>query len=284
MKALRSQLCVVALALCSAAGAAFACGTPPTEPPPPPAPPIVYCVPVTWMEDPNDPTADMVILWYYRVDGLPLYQSNPMPLFPTQACICGLTALPTIPGVQDLGLSFGGAYDPCAGLPGNVQGYGPFNPLGGPTALQVDSFFDVFYNVAGIPPATQQTTSFGFSGPGTIPNGVVWDVYRKIRIPRGLHPRNLCPPGALSAIGLFLADNGQVFAEPPAQGLPPIPFGAFQQNPGASAFYKVCWAPFCQRIPCRPAVPPCMGDANGDSIVNFADITTVLAFFGMPCP
>lgn len=285
MKSIRKQLSAVVLALCSAAGAAFGCGTPPTEPPPPPAPPIVYCVPVTWMEDPNDPASDMVILWYYRIDGLPLYQSNPMPLFPTQACACGLSPLPLIPGVQDLGLSFGGAYDPCAGLPDNVPGYGPFVPLGGAgIPPQIDSFFDVFYNVANIPPSPQPASSFAFGGPGTIPPGVVWDVYRKIRVPRGFHPRNLCPPGALSAIGLFLVENGQVFAEPPAQGLPPIPFPVFAQNPGASAFYKVCWAPFCQRIPCRPAVPPCPGDANGDGLINFADITNVLANFNMPCP
>lgn len=285
MRTIRSKLVAVALTICSAAGAAIGCGTPPVEPPPPPSPPIVYCVPVTWMEDPNDPTADMVILWYFRIDGLPLYQSNPMPLFPTQACACGVTPLPQIPGIADLGLSFGGAYDPCAGLPSNVQGYGPFVPLTGPSIPpQIDSFFDVFYSAGGIPNSGTMPSAFGFSGPGTIPPGVVWDVYRKIRIPRGFNPRNICPPGALSAIGLFLVDNGQVFSEPALQGLPPVPFPQFQQNPGASAFYKVCWAPFCQRIPCRPFVPPCVGDANGDLVINFADITSVLSHFGMPCP
>lgn len=283
MRTIREKLTAVALALCSATGAALGCGTPPTEPPPPPDPPVVYCVPVTWMEDPTDPLFDMVILWYYRIDGLPLYQSNPMPLFPTQACACGLTPLPTV--AQDLGISFGGAYDPCAGIPDNVPGYGPFGPPIQPgVPQQIDSFFDIFYSVAGIPNSGTPSASFSFSGPGTIPPGVVWDVYRKIRIPRGFHPRNLCPPGSLSAIGLFLVDNGQVFAEPPAQGLPPIPFPQFQQNPGQSAFYKVCWAPFCQRIACRPAPVPCPGDANGDGAVNFADITNVLSFFNMPCP
>lgn len=274
------------IVLCTVAGAALGCGTPPTEPPPPPSPPIVYCVPVTWMEDPNDPNSDMVILWYYRIDGQPLYVSNPMPLPATQACACGLTPLPAIPGVADLGITFGGPYDPCAGLPANVQGYGPFAPNNNPgIPQQIDSFFDVFYNVAGIPnPGTSLSNTFSFSGPGTIPSGVVWDVYRKIRIPRGFHPRNICPPGALSAIGLFLINGNQVLAEPGTQGQPPIPFAQFQQNPGNSAFYKVCWAPYCQRIPCRPVPPFCLGDADGNGIVNFADITAVLASFNMACP
>ncbi|MBL8747156.1 MAG: hypothetical protein JNK58_12480 [Phycisphaerae bacterium] len=285
MNLTRQRVAAAALAIAATAATAIGCGTPPTEPPPPPNPPIVYCVPVTWMEDPNDPAADMVILWYYRIDGQPLYVSNPMPLFPTQACACGLSPLPAIPGVQDLGLSFGGAYDPCAGLPDNVQGYGPFAPPTLPTTIpQIDSFFDIFYSAAAIPNSGASATAFSFSGPGTIPPGVVWDVYRKIRIPRGMNPRNLCPPGALSAIGLFLVDNGQVFSEPGAQGQPPVPLPLFIQNPGASAFYKVCWAPFCQRIPCRPAPTPCPGDANGDHLVNFADITSVLANFNMPCP
>jgi hypothetical protein len=285
MKSRLRSLGACTLALLSAVGSALACGTPPQPPPPPPDPPIVYCVPVIWMEDPVDPTADMVVLWYYRIDGLPLYQSNPMPLFSNQACACGLSALPAIPGVQDLGLSFGAAYDPCGGLPDNVKGYGPFGAIpSGPLTQQIDSFFDVFYNVAAIPSTMPGNAAFGFSGPGTIPSGVIFDVYRKIRVPRGFHPRNLCPPGALSAIGLFLVQSGQVLAEPPALGLPPIPFPQFQQNPGQSAFYKVCWAPFCQRIPCRPVPPFCAGDANGDGIVSFADVTTVLANFGAICP
>lgn len=33
-----------------------------------------------------------------------------------------------------------------------------------------------------------------------------------------------------------------------------------------------------------PCPPPCIGDANGDNIVNFADITATLASWNMTCP
>jgi hypothetical protein len=32
------------------------------------------------------------------------------------------------------------------------------------------------------------------------------------------------------------------------------------------------------------SVTPCMGDANGDAIVNFSDITAVLSNWGAVCP
>jgi hypothetical protein len=275
-------------------GSALACGTPPIEPPPPPAPPVVCCRVVSWFLDPTDLTRQCVVVCYFREDGLPLYQSNPMPLAGSQACACGLSPLPNIPGVSEGGVSFGpaGGADPdCAPLPANVNGYGPFgNDPCSPAAQQVDSFFDVFYTAAGIPrdPTSPRSSStFSFSGPGIIPPGVTWRVYRKICFPRNVPVSQVvCPPGSLSAIGLFLVSDGQVFAEPSGPGLPPVPFQQFIKSPGQSAFYKVKCLPLTLTAPCDPCVAPpfCSGDANGDATVNFTDISTVLANFGAACP
>jgi hypothetical protein len=41
---------------------------------------------------------------------------------------------------------------------------------------------------------------------------------------------------------------------------------------------------FSAIAPCAPQVAQCPGDADGNRVVNFADITEVLTFFGLPCP
>jgi len=284
------KIVISGLALACCAAGALACGVPTTPPPPPPAPPIVCCKIVAWHRDPICPGRQVLILCYFREDGLPLYQSNPMPLASGQQCACGLSPLPAFPGVADDGLSFGSAANPdqdCMTFPPNVPGYGHFTPECNPqTNQQVDSFFDVFTRIAEIPPLTgpcpRLSSVFSFSGPGQIPPGQTFRVYRKVVIPAGFNPAALCPPGGLSAVGLFLVDNGQVLAEPPALGLPPVGLSQFFQNPGASAFYKVKCLPLTIPAPCP--LPGCRGDSNGDGIVNFADITSVLSNWALQCP
>jgi hypothetical protein len=284
------------LATCTVTSAALGCGTPPSPPPPPPDPPVVCCRISSWFIDPVC-NKEVLILCYFREDGLPLYISNPMPLPFTQQCACGFTPLPTLPGVMDGGITFGppsNPFDSCDILGPDQPGYGPFTPLCEPqTAQQIDSFFDVFYNVAKIPPRSgpcpRQSTVFSFRGPGQIQPGVPFVVYRKVIVPRGFDPNVLCSATTsnLSAIGLFLVDNGTPFIEPPAAGLPPIPFSQFSQNPGASAMYKVKCLPLDLPGPCPfpcPVPPFCAGDADGNGFVNFADITATLANFGRICP
>lgn len=295
MKSLRSFFACSVLAATGLASAVLACGTPPGPPPPPPAPPVVCCRIVAWYQDPVCIGRQTIILCYYREDGLPLFVSNPMPLPASQQCGCAVSKLPNFPGVEDGGIAFGPVGDPaarCITFPQDVPGYGPFTTLCSPqTTQQIDSFFDIFTKAAGIPRDTstncpQQSNVFSFSGPGQIPAGVGFGLYRKVIIPAGFNPNLLCGFG-LSAVGLFLIDNGVPFVEPPASGLPPIPFGQFAQNPGASAFYKVKCLPLDLPAPCAfPCVAPtpCLGDANNDGIVGFGDITTVLNFFGRICP
>jgi hypothetical protein len=278
------------LTVAGAFASVLACGTSTEPPPPPPQPPIVCCQVVAWWIDPLDPTRQYAIIRYYRIDGLPLFQSNPMPLAANQLCACSLGKLPNIPGVEDAGLSFGVPQpNPCQPFPDSVPGYGPWgraescsNP-----PQQIESFFDIFTQVAGIPPSSgTQSVAYTFGGPGNIPPGVTFDVYRKICFPRGVDISQVaCPPGSLTAIGLFLVNNGTALVEPVSPGQPPIPFSLFQQNPGASSFYKVLCCPPLVTAPCDPcfAPAPCPGDANGDNVVNFSDITTVLANFGFVC-
>lgn len=275
-----------ALSIACLTGMALACGTPPVPPPPPPAPPIVCCRIAAWFIDPIC-KKQVLILCYFRQDGLPLYQSNPMPLLATQQCACGLSALPHLPGVMEGGISFGLPGNPlqsCLPMAPDQPGYGPFTPpCDNQLTPQINSFFDVFYSAANIPPTStgcNLSSVFQFGGPGTIPPGIPFVVYRKVIVPRGFNPATLCT--GESAIGLFLVNNGTAFAEPPQQGLPPVSFAAFAGNPGASAFYKVKCLPLDLPGPCP--LPTCPGDANGDGSVNFADITSVFSHWLVPCP
>lgn len=287
MKGLYGLASAVACALTVTVSSVLACGAPTQPPPPPPAPPIVCCVVVDWFTRPNEPDCEFLLVRYFRQDGLPLYQSNPMPLLPTQQCLCSLPPLPTSAigaGVQVMGFSFGRPDNlPWVGLPDNVPGYGPFQQVGSPSILnQVQQFNAIYAKAAGdLIPASGPPQVFGFAGPGTIPPGQVWDIFQVIKIPRGFDPRLLCPfSGAMGAVGLFLGDGGQVLAEPVAPGLAPIPLAQFAQNPGASAFYKFKWYPLIVPPPC----PPCPGDINGDGRRDFADLNILLSFFNIPCP
>lgn len=291
MKSLRSFAASGMLALVAAAGSVLACGTPPEPPPPPPAPPIVCCQVVSWFIDPANPNRECIIVRYFRQDGLPLFVSNTMPVTGTQQCACGVPSLPPIPGLMDMGLSFGLNFEPCGQLPTNAPGYNTFGPGSDPFVGQaVESFFDIFNSVAGIPnpnPGTARiSTVWSFSGPGFIPPNVRFDVYRKLCFPRGFDPRQLCPPDSLSSLGLFLVDGQQVFIEPGFPGGPAIPVGQWKPNVPVAA-YKVKCLPFPFVEPCNPCPPPpspCPGDANGDNVVNFADISATLAAFGRICP
>ncbi|HBS28743.1 MAG TPA: hypothetical protein DEB06_04675 [Phycisphaerales bacterium] len=251
---------------------------------------------MSWYIDPIC-NKEVLILCYFREDGLPLFVSNPMPLPASQQCACGLGKLPPLPGVMDGGISFGpvppaGTTDFCIPLPGDVPGYGPFTPQCDPqVSQQVDSFFDIFYQLGEVPrdptdPCPSLSTTFSFrGGPNSfIPPGQSFVIYRKVIIPRGMDPNLLCGFG-LSGIGLFLVDGGVVGLEPPAAGLPPISPGEFLQNP-SGAFYKVKCLPLELPGPCPPlgCPRPCPGDADLDSDVDFDDITTVLARWLQPCP
>lgn len=277
------------LSACVTAGV-LACGTPPMEPPQPPAPPVVCCRIVSWYVDPICPGREVLILCYFREDGLPLFVSNPMPLPFNQQCACGLAKLPPIPGVMDGGISFGPVSpaplaESCILMPPDLPGYGPFTPLCEPNSnFQVDSFFDVFYTLASFPtdptdPCPRPSTVFQFRGgpDAVIPPGVPFAVYRKIVIPAGLDPNLLCGSG-LSSIGLFLIDSGNVLIEPPAPGLPPMTLPQFQMAGGIGAFYKVKCLPLDLPGPCPlGGAACCVGDANCDGVVDFNDITAILA-------
>jgi len=243
---------------------------------------------VSWFIDPICPDREILILCYFREDGLPLFVSNPMPLPGSQQCACGVGKLPTLPGVMDGGLSFGPPPDPtnmglCVPMPPNQPGYGPFTPQCDPSvSQQVDSFFDIFYELGQVPrgdptdPCPQLSTTYSFRGgpDSVIPQGVAFAVYRKVIIPRGLDPNLLCGSG-LSGIGLFLVDGGLVGLEPPAAGLPPLTPGEFAMSP-FGAFYKVKCVPLGLPAPCRVPGSCCLGDANCDGIVDFDDLVEVL--------
>ncbi len=290
MHRLMAAVSAVACALSLTASSVFACGTPPEPPPPPPDPPIVCCVIVDWFVRPDMPDCEYLLVRYFRQDGLPLYQSNPMPLFPNQQCLCSLPAFPSNvpPNVQVVGFSFGNPdILPWQGLPENAPGYGPFEPIHDPNIVSQIRQFNGAYNAAAgdTIPGTAPPQVFGFGGPGQIPPGVVFDVFQLIKIPVGFDPRNLCPfPGAMAPIGLFLGQDGQVFAEPLFPGQPPIPFPQFQQNPGASAFYKFKWYPLIVPPPCPPLGPSCPGDINGDGLRDFTDLNILLGVYNVPCP
>ncbi len=282
-----------ALTLGIVASVAWPCGAPPPmhPPPPPPDPPIVCCVMIDWFPDPNDPDFECVIIRYFRQDGRPLYNSNPMPLLPTQKCMCAVPPLSNaaiFQGAVVTGFSFGSLDPPWQGLPPDVPGYGPFQVDDDPSLIAQTSQFFQAYNsqTAGTTtaPDSGPFQLFSFSGPGTIPPGAVFDIYQKIRVPRGFDPRKFCIPGQMWMIGLFLVDNGIVFAEPIQPGLPPVNSMQFFFNPGNSAFYKFKWYPLIVPPPCPPLPPFCSGDADGNGIRNFSDIITVLANFGDVCP
>ncbi len=287
MRCLIGLASAVACALSVSVSSVFACGAPTQPPPPPPAPPIVCCVVIDWFIRPNEPECEYILVRYFRQDGLPLYQSNPMPLAPSQFCLCSLPPLPSDPtgvGPMSVGFRFGAPGTlPCDGLPNNAPGYGPFQQVSDPNVLaQVREFNSAYAKAAGdTVPQNAAPQVFGFGGPGTIPPGVAWDIYQLIKVPRGYDPRNLCPfAGAMGIVGLFLGDAGLVLAEPIAPGLPPIPIQQFAQNPGQSAFYKFKWYPVIIPPPC----PPCPGDINGDGQRDFADLNILLGVFNIPCP
>jgi len=296
---MNSKLRTTAFAAFSAlaAGAiALGCGTPPpmNPPPPPPDPPIVCCSVIDRVPCPDDPcNFEYWIVCYGRLDGLPLFESNPMPLPQNQTCLCAVPPLPSgavAAGATVIGLWFTNPanipWDPT--LIPNEPGYGPFEPLD-PTdkqLFQIDSFFDIYYSAAGIsnPPvgaSGRLSSVWAFSGPGSIPPGVTYNIYECLRVPRGFDPNLLCPPLQEGVLGLFLGDNGQVGLEPSAPGLPPIPLPAW--TPGDGAMYKFRWYPMMVPPSCPPDFP---GDLNGDLVVDTADLGTLIGNFGgsHPCP
>ncbi len=276
----------------TAAATVMACGSPPTPPPPPPAPPIVCCQVIEWIPAPDGTPTECLTVRYFRKDGLPLFQSNPMPLGLGQQCLCAVPPLPTFAqaaGVVIEGLTFG-AGPTCRLLPPNVPGFGPFEPDPDPNLqFQVDQFFDVYVQAAAdpnvIPPDSGFSTPWTFRGPGQIPANQVFDIYQKIRIPAGFDPNLLCIPGQDWVLGLFFVDNGQVFVEPGTAGAAPIPLTAFGGNPGNSAIYKFRWYPVIVPGPCPcPSGPACAGDVDGDGDVDLQDLNLVLFNFGLICP
>ncbi|MCB9849005.1 MAG: hypothetical protein H6814_11395 [Phycisphaeraceae bacterium] len=292
------KMCLsAALTALTATSVALACGTPPPQnpPPPPPDPPIVCCSVIARVPCPIDPcNFEYWIVCYGRIDGLPLFVSNPMPLPPNQTCLCGLPPMPqaaAAAGASVVGVWFTNPgnipWDPTQ-IP-DEPGYGPFNPITDPNLqLQVDSFFDIYYTAAGLmpPPGTDGLSSiFGFSGnpdgTGQIFPGLAFNIYKCLRVPRGFDPNLLCPPLQEAALGLFLADNGQVGLEPGQGGNPPIPLPLYV--PGDGAMYKIRWYPMMVPPSCPPPLP---GDLNGDLVVNTADLGILLGNFGSihPCP
>lgn len=217
-----------------------------------------------------------------------------MPLLPGQACACALPPLNTAAtgaGASVVGLWFTDPtkvpWDPT-GIP-NEPGYGPFDPDPDPNlAFQIDSFFDVYYQAAGIDPTPlgpSLSTVFSFrtgpSGGQILPN-LVFNVYVCLRVPRNFPPDALCTPLQEGGIGLFLQEpDGSVFLEPLAPGLAPIPIGLAQ--PGQGAFYKFRWYPVAVPPSCPP---PHTGDINSDLVVDTADLGILLGAFGSthPCP
>ncbi len=292
MKSLIRNTLLSTTALACTTAAALACGTPPEKappPPPPPDPPIVCCVVIDWQIDPDDPNWECLIVRYFRMDGMPLFQSNPMPLPPFQQCACAVPPLPDFAeakGVHTAGFSFSPFAD-WAGLPPDAPGFGPFQPNTDPSIqAQVDDFFNIYYQAAGgtatPPPSNRLSDVFSFAGPGDIPPGVFFDVFQKIRIPAGWDPRQLCVPGQMAPLGLFLVDNGQVLAEPGQAGAPPLPLPQFAMNPGAGAFYKFKWYPIIVPPPCPPLPPGCPWDFDGDGVVGSSDLAELLGRWG-PC-
>lgn len=313
-----------ALASLVVSGVVLACGTPPPmlPPPPPPDPPVVCCNVIWRGPCPIDPcNFEYWIACYGRIDGVPLFNSNPMPLLPSQRCLCAVPPLP--PAAVACGASVVGFWftNPLnlPWDPRDIQdekGYGPFEPVkDDSTQFQVDQFFDIYYQAAGIPlplPASdapgrtqrviagdstaagaEETVSagtedglpggptggfasiFGFRGPGQIIPGVVFNCYVCYRVPRGFDPNKLCLPLEQGAIMLFLQDGQQVLLEPDGPGQPPIPLPAWQ--PGRGAVYKFNWYPV--------AVPPScpftlQADVNDDNKVDSADLSVLIGQFG----
>ncbi|MCA9293002.1 MAG: hypothetical protein KDA20_04230 [Phycisphaerales bacterium] len=291
MNRIFKMMSVGAALLTTAAAGVLACGTPTEPPPPPPDPPIVCCQVIRWIDDPATGT-ECLIVRYFRKDGLPLFQSNPMPLLPTQQCACAVPPLPQAAlaaGAIVEELTFGTPRPDCRPLPDNANGYGPFTPLplSGPIAQQIDSFFDIYWTVAGdpemVPPDTGLARPWVFSGPGNILPDQVFDIYKKIRVPAGFDPRLLCVPCQRWIIGLFFVENGQVFIEPAQPGAP-VPLNQFALNPGASSIYKFTWYPLIVPGPCPLGPMNCPGDTNGDNVVDLQDLNLVLFNFGMVCP
>lgn len=282
-----------ALTVITAAATTLACGTPTTPPPPPPDPPIVFCQIVSRTIDPDDPAFECVIVRYYRCDGEPLFQSNPMPLFASQTCLCAIPPLPAdirAAGAQIAGFSFSGpGEEPFDGprLPPNAAGFGPFEPVDDPEILgQVSEFLGIYAEAAQgtVPFPSEPPSVFGFSGgPGAeIPQEVLFDVFVKIRIPRDLGIDSLTEPGARGTIGLFLAENGQVVVEPPAIG-PGISLPKFASDPGASAIYKFKALPSVVPLVGAGAANPCPTDFDGNGSTDSADLAVILGNWG-PCP
>jgi len=230
------------------------------------------------------------ILCYGRIDGLPLYQSNPMALQVNQVCACAVPPLSTgavAAGASVIGLwltnPLNVPWDPTM-IP-DEPGYGPFEPTPDPNIqFQVDSFFDIYYQAALVPPPTtgpagNLSTVFQFRGPGQILPNLVFNVYQCIRVPRGFDPALLCTPLQEGAIGLFLGQDGVIALEPLAPGLPPIGITGFV--PGDGAIYKFRWYPVNVPPSCPPAFPP---DINSDGLVNTADLGLLIGSFGSPGP
>lgn len=309
MKSPWKKFAVCALMVGSTVGAALACGHPPVPPPPPPKPPLVCCMVIDHFVDPTDPNFECVIVRYFRRDGLPLYSSNPMPLVPGQFCLCALPPLGSAAiacGARIVATTFGDPKNiPWQGLPPDQPPYGPFQPVNDPNLqIQVDQFFTLYAEAATPPPTApgepqnirppdtglSQLWTFGppAGATGQIPPNVVFDIYQKIRVPRGFDPNCLCPPNQIWFFGLFFVDqdaagNTILQVEPGAAGNG-LTFGQFAQNPQNSAFYKFRWYRPVVPPPCPPTPGPCPGDANGDGVVNFADITGVVANWLRPCP
>lgn len=280
----------------TATSLALACGTPPpmNPPPPPPDPPIVCCQVIDRVPCPDDPcNFEYWLVCYGRIDGIPLFQSNAMPLLPNQKCLCAIPPLPQIAidgGASVVGLWFTNPqnipWDPT--LIPDEPGYGPFEPLPNSEKeqFQVDSFFDIYYQAAGvvnppIGPFGNRASVFSFQGPGQIPDGVVFNIYQCLRVPRGFPADLLCPPLQEGVLGLFLGQDGAVGLEPSAPGLPPIPLAGWA--PGDGAMYKFRWYPIAVPPSCPPVHP---GDLNGDLAVNSSDLGILIGNFGTfhPCP
>ena len=280
-----------ALSSLIAASAVLACGTPPPQapPPPPPDPPIVCCQVIARWPCPIDPcNFEYWIVCYGRIDGLPLFVSNPMLLFPNQQCICAFPALSqaaVLQGAKVVAFNFTDPqkipWDPTQ-IP-DEPGYGPFQPVDDPIILaQIDEFVGRYTEASGIP--VSPTSAFGFGpGPdgGEILPGIVFNCYVTIRVPRGFGKDKLCPPLFEGSIGLYLVEDGQVFLEPVAPGLPPIPPFAFV--PGDGAMYKFRWYPVAVPPSCPP---PFLADNNGDGVIDTADLGILIGAFGSthPCP
>lgn len=294
-------LTVFLLSALVAAAIVWACGAPPPQspPPPPPQPPIVCCVIIKRYPHPFDPNRQRAVVRYFRQDGRPLYQSNPMPLLPTQKCLCSLPNLPLSAvnaGVFATRMTFGSFFGdaPCDGPPDDIPGYGPFHAEDDPSIVaQVEQFTSIYRSAAVdvTPPANPRTNAlFSFAGPGTIPPNSFFDVFVELDMPMEFDPRQLTTAGQMWMMGLFLVNNGQVLAEPVQPGLAPLPLPVFQTNPGQSAFYKLKYYPVIVPRPCRKGPPPCIADVddgsgtgNPDGGVTIDDLLYFLFRFERGC-